>query len=122
MPATLSLTDEAVSRLRNVLETQQAPDGALRVFVTPGGCSGFSYGMQLDDERSEDDTVVTFDGVTVVVDELSLPQLEGAQIDYVNALMGGGFVVQNPNAVKTCSCGQSFDTVAGGGSARPCSS
>ena len=55
------------------------------------------------------------------MDELSLPQLDGAQIDYVNALMGGGFVVQNPNATKTCSCGQSFDTADGGGTARPCS-
>ena len=117
----LTMTDSAVSQLKQLLNKEGSPDKALRVYVSQGGCSGFSYGMQLDDERSEDDTIVTFDGVTVVVDELSLPQLEGAQIDYVNALMGGGFVVQNPNAVKTCSCGQSFDTAVGGGTARPCS-
>jgi iron-sulfur cluster assembly protein len=115
-----TMTESAVSQLKQLLQ-KEGPEKALRVYVSPGGCSGFSYGMQLDDERSEDDTAVTIDGVTVVVDELSRPQLEGAQIDYVNALMGGGFVVQNPNAVKTCSCGQSFDTAAGGGAARPCS-
>ena len=119
--AIVSLTAKASEKLKEIIAKQGRTDLALRVYVTPGGCSGFSYGMQLDDERSEDDTVVTFDGVTVVVDELSLPQLDGAQIDYVNALMGGGFVVQNPNAAKTCSCGQSFDTPGGGVSARPCS-
>lgn len=117
----LTMTDSAVSQLKQLLKKEESPEKALRVYVSPGGCSGFSYGMQLDDERSEDDTILTIDGVTVVVDELSLPQLEGAQIDYVNALMGGGFVVQNPNASKTCSCGQSFDTASGGGTARPCS-
>lgn len=117
----LTMTASAVSQLRNLLKKEASPDKALRVYVSPGGCSGFSYGMQLDDERSDDDTVITFEDVTVVVDELSKPQLEGAEIDYVNALMGGGFVVQNPNAVKTCSCGQSFDTAASGGAPRPCS-
>src|SRR3954453_14266141 len=115
----LTMTDSAVTQLKQLLKKDPNPEKALRVYVSPGGCSGFSYGMQLDDERSDDDTVVTFDGVTVVVDELSLPQLDGAQIDYVNALMGGGFVVQNPNATKTCSCGQSFDTAGGGGFGRP---
>ncbi|MGE3910033.1 MAG: iron-sulfur cluster insertion protein ErpA [Chloroflexota bacterium] len=117
----LTMTDSAVLQLKQLIKKDGNPDKALRVYVTPGGCSGFSYGMQLDDERSDDDTTYTIDGVTLVVDDFSLPQLEGAQIDYVNALMGGGFVVQNPNAVKSCSCGQSFDTAGGGGTARPCS-
>jgi iron-sulfur cluster assembly protein len=117
----LTMTDNAVSQLRQLLAKDQSPDKALRVYVTPGGCSGFSYGMTLDDERADDDQVFTIEGVQVVVDAFSLPQLDGAQIDYVNALMGGGFVVQNPNAVKSCSCGQSFDTAGGGGVARPCS-
>ena len=86
----LTMTDNAVLQLKQLIKKEGNPNKALRVYVTPGGCSGFSYGMQLDDERSDDDTVVNFDGVTVVVDELSLPQLERAQIDYVNALMGGG--------------------------------
>jgi iron-sulfur cluster assembly accessory protein len=118
--ASLSLTDEAISRLRNVLENQQAPEGALRVFVTPGGCSGFSYGMSLEETPAEDDEVVEQGGVKVVVDPFSLQYLEGAQIDFIDSLMGGGFTVVNPNAVKSCACGQSFDTVFGGGTAKPC--
>jgi iron-sulfur cluster assembly protein len=120
MPSTLSLTDEAVVRLRNVLDGQQAPDGALRVFVTPGGCSGFSYGMALEAEPADDDEVVEQAGVKVVVDAFSLQYLEGAQIDFIDSLMGGGFTVVNPNAVKSCACGQSFDTDFGGGAAKPC--
>jgi iron-sulfur cluster assembly protein len=117
---TLTLTDEAVTRLRNVLDSQQAPDGALRVFVSPGGCSGFSYGMSLEPEPADDDEVVEQSGVKVVVDPFSLQYLSGAQIDFIDSLMGGGFTVVNPNAVKSCACGQSFDTTFGGGAAKPC--
>jgi iron-sulfur cluster assembly protein len=120
MSSTLTLTDEAVVRLRSVLDNQQAPDGALRVFVSPGGCSGFSYGMSLEVESADDDEVVEQSGVKVVVDPFSLQYLSGAQIDFVDSLMGGGFTVVNPNAVKSCSCGQSFDTTFGGGAAKPC--
>jgi iron-sulfur cluster assembly accessory protein len=118
--SSLSLTDDAVVRLRRVLDDQNAPEGALRVFVTPGGCSGFSYGMSLEAEPAEDDEVVEQAGVKVVVDPFSLQYLEGAQIDFIDSLMGGGFTVINPNAVKSCACGQSFDTTHGGGAAKPC--
>src|SRR5918912_772416 len=117
---TLTLTDEAVSRLRSVLESQNAPEGALRVYVTPGGFSGFSYGMSLESEPAEDDEVVEQGGVKVVVDAFSLQYLQGAQIDFIDSLMGGGFTVVNPNAVRSCACGQSFDTSFGGGVAKPC--
>lgn len=120
---TVTLTDQAVERLRQVLQAQSAPSGALRVFVTPGGCSGFSYGMSLEPEvngGAEDDEIVEQSGVRVVVDAFSKQYLEGAQIDFVDALMGGGFTVVNPNAAKSCSCGQSFDTAFGGGAAKPC--
>src|ERR1700716_3843175 len=117
---TLTLTDEAVSRLRNVLDTQQAPDGALRVFVSPGGCSGFSYGMSPEVEPADDDEIVEQSGVKVVVDPFSLQYLSGAQIDFVDSLMGGGFTVVNPNAVKSCSGAQTFATSYGGGGAKPC--
>lgn len=117
----VTVTDGAVKQLRQLVEKQGNPDAALRVYVTPGGCSGFSYGMSLDDERSDDDKTFEVEGVKVVVDQFSLQYLDGAQLDYVEALMGGGFTVQNPNAAKTCSCGQSFDTNGGGGMARPCS-
>ena len=116
----VSLTDEAVSRLRSVLDSQHAPDGALRVFVTPGGCSGFSYGMSLETEPADDDEVVEQAGVKVVVDAFSLQYLDGAQIDFVDSLMGGGFTVINPNAVKSCACGQSFETSFDHGAAKPC--
>jgi len=116
----LTMTDSAVKQLRQLLSKDGDANKALRVYVTPGGCSGFSYGMSLDDERADDDQTITVEGVEVVVDPFSLQYLDGAQIDYVTALMGGGFTVQNPNAVKTCSCGQSFDTSGGGGTARPC--
>jgi len=116
----LTLTDEAVTRLKNVLETQAAPEGALRVFVTPGGCSGFSYGMSLEPEPADDDEIVEQAGVKVVVDPFSLQYLSGAQIDFIDSLMGGGFTVVNPNAVKSCACGQSFETEFDRGAAKPC--
>lgn len=116
----LSLTDEAVARLKGVLEAQSVPDGALRVYVAPGGCSGFSYGMSLEAEPADDDEVVEQAGVRVVVDPFSLQYLNGAQIDFIDSLMGGGFTVVNPNAVKSCACGQSFDTSFGGGAPKPC--
>jgi iron-sulfur cluster assembly protein len=118
--STVSLSDEAVRRLRSVLDSQKTPEGALRVYVTPGGCSGFSYGMSIETEPAEDDEIVEQEGVKVVVDAFSLQYLAGAQIDYVDALMGGGFQVVNPNAVQNCACGQSFDTAFGGGAAKPC--
>jgi iron-sulfur cluster assembly protein len=105
--------------LRSVLDNQQAPEGALRVFVSPGGCSGFSYGMSLEIEPADDDEVVEQSGVKVVVDPFSLQYLSGAQIDFVDSLMGGGFTVVNPNASRAAR-GQSFDTTFGGGAAKPC--
>jgi iron-sulfur cluster assembly protein len=117
---TVTLTDEAVSRLKSVLDAQGVPDGALRVFVTPGGCSGFSYGMNIELEPADDDDVVEQAGVKLVVDPFSSQYLAGAQVDFVDALMGGGFTVVNPNAVQSCACGQSFDTNMGGGAPKPC--
>src|SRR5260370_40804882 len=116
----LTLTDEAVDRLRSVLASQQVPDGALRVFVSPGGCSGFSYGMSLEAEPADDDEIVEQSGVRVVVDPFSLQYLSGAQIDFIDSLMGGGFTVFNPNAVKSYACGRSLDTPFGGGTAKAC--
>ena len=121
MTQLLTMTDEARAQLRWALDRQNKPNGALRVYVSPGGCSGFSYGMTLEDEPDPDDAVIDYDGVKVVVDEFSAQYLQGAQIDYEDSLMGGGFQVRNPNAVKNCACGQSFDAAQGGGQAKPCS-
>jgi iron-sulfur cluster assembly protein len=117
----LTMTDEARAQLRSVLDRQNKPQGALRVYVAPGGCSGFSYGMSLEEEIDADDAVVEYDGVRVVVDEFSAQYLRDALIDYEDSLMGGGFQVRNPNATRSCACGQSFDAVQGGGAPKPCS-
>ncbi len=104
----LTLTPSAVGRVRSMLQERNLPEHALRVFVTGGGCSGLRYGMALEGAPSETDARYSFDGVRVVVDPYSIDYLRGATIDYVEDLMGGGFKIENPNAQKSCGCGQSF--------------
>ena len=83
----------------------------MRIFVTAGGCSGLSYGMVVDDRSSDDDYVIEMNGAKLVVDRSSAPFIAGSVVDYkAEKLMGGGFVVNNPNAVSTCGCGESFKT------------
>jgi iron-sulfur cluster assembly protein len=116
----ISLTDQAVTQLRGLMQQQGLDDLGLRVFVAPGGCSGFQYGMRFEDSAMDGDAIESNEGITVYVDEFSAQYLEGAEIDFVDELMGGGFTVHNPNAVTGCACGQSFTSTNGGGSARPC--
>lgn len=106
----ISMTPVAVDQLKRFLAEQETPGYALRVFVAPGGCSGLQYGMTIDENADEGDEVIETDGVRVLVDNFSAMYLKGAEIDYVDALMGGGFTVKNPNSVGGCSCGHSFDT------------
>lgn len=107
----VELTDKAASELKAYLEKQGKPSGALRIFVTAGGCSGLSYGMVVDEKVTDDDFTVEVNGAKVVVDRSSAPFIAGSVIDYKSEkLMGGGFVVNNPNAVSTCGCGESFKT------------
>lgn len=88
---------------------QEADDSLrLRVFITGGGCNGFSYGFTFDDDVAEDDVVVQRAGVSMVVDAMSYPYLEGSQVDYIEDLSGSQFIVTNPNAASTCGCGNSF--------------
>jgi iron-sulfur cluster assembly accessory protein len=105
----ISLTETAVTRVKSILEQEKAsiPQGGLRIYVQGGGCSGFSYGMVLD-EITEGDQVFETSGVKVIVDPMSYRYLEGAQVDYKDDLMGGGFAISNPNAKSTCGCGHSF--------------
>jgi iron-sulfur cluster assembly protein len=119
--AVITVTEDALKHLAALRERSHAEELGLRVYVQPGGCSGFSYGMTLDDSPDADDQVFRYEGVKILVDPFSSQHLDGAQIDYVDALMGGGFQVQNPNAAHSCACGQSFDSVHGGGTAKPCS-
>jgi len=107
----VTLTELAAKKVRELGE-QEGQMGALRVFVTGGGCAGFSYGMAFDEVR-EDDEVYDQHGIQLVVDRESLPLLDGAVIDYVESLTGSGFTIDNPNAVRSCSCGHSFNTDGG---------
>lgn len=116
----ISLTNQAATQLKGLMRDQGLDDLGLRVFVAPGGCSGFQYGMRFEDTPMEGDVVESADGIRLYVDEFSAQYVDGAEIDYVDELMGGGFTVHNPNAITNCSCGQSFTTASGGGASRPC--
>jgi iron-sulfur cluster assembly accessory protein len=118
--ATVTLTSDALTQLRTLLARENNPALALRVFVSGGGCSGMQYGMAFDDAVRPMDEVVENDGVRVLVDEMSAPYIRGSEIDYVDSLMGAGFTVHNPNAVRSCSCGHSFDTGEDAGNAHAC--
>jgi len=112
MKPIVQLTEKASAELKVYLEKQGKPAAALRIFVTAGGCSGLSYGMVVDEKYGDDDFVINAGGAKVVVDRSSAPFIAGSVIDYRSEkLMGGGFVVSNPNAVSTCGCGESFKTV-----------
>ena len=102
------LTDTATDKVRTLMDAEGVADLALRVAVRPGGCSGFSYEMFFDTDVSDDDTTLDYSGVKVVVDQSSAMLLEGATLDYKDGLQGAGFSINNPNAQRTCGCGQSF--------------
>lgn len=101
-------TDEAVSKVRELIQEEGNPELKLRVFVTGGGCSGFQYGFTFDEVVNDDDTALSRDGVTLLVDPMSYQYLVGAEIDYTEGLEGSQFVIKNPNATSTCGCGSSF--------------
>jgi len=102
------LTDAAATKVRQLLDEENNRALMLRVFVTGGGCSGFQYGFTFEEEINDGDTQVTKDGVTLLVDPLSFQYLVGAEIDYTEDLQGEHFVIRNPNAITSCSCGSSF--------------
>jgi len=116
----VTMTSLASTKLKEIIEKQGRSDLALRVYVTPGGCSGFSYGMTFAEGAEEGDVIAEQEGVRVVIDPMSAMYLKGSEIDYVDALMGGGFALRNPNAVSSCGCGQSFKTAGEGGTAKAC--
>ncbi len=120
---TVSITDKASEKVKSLLKEKGAESGALRVFVAGGGCSGYQYGMAIAQEVEEDDFVLEHGGVRLLIDPESAPLLKGAEIDYVEDIMKSGFTIFNPNAVKSCACGSSFDTADSSGkeSAHACS-
>jgi iron-sulfur cluster assembly accessory protein len=105
---TIVLTATATTKVAQLIAAENDPSLALRVAVRPGGCSGFSYEMFFDGDIADDDIVKEFDGVKVVTDPTSAGMLKGATLDYKDALTGGGFSIDNPNAQRTCGCGNSF--------------
>ena len=104
----LLFSDAAAHKVRELIVEENNPNLKLRVYISGGGCSGFQYGFTFDETRADDDLAVNKDGVTLVVDPLSLQYLMGAEIDYTENLQGARFVIRNPNAKTTCGCGSSF--------------
>ena len=107
-PNEIRLTDNAVTKVRALVEDEGNPDLKLRVYITGGGCSGFQYGFSFDEAVSEDDTIIERGGVTALIDPMSYQYLVGSEVDYSEGLEGSRFVVNNPNATTTCGCGASF--------------
>ncbi len=104
----IKFTDACVAKVKELLSEEENPNMPLRVFVQGGGCQGFQYGFQFEEAKEADDTVILCDGVTFLVDPLSFQYLVGAEIDFKDELEGAQFVIRNPNAVTSCSCGSSF--------------
>jgi iron-sulfur cluster insertion protein len=108
LPAPIIFTDAAAGKVAELVAEEGNPDLKLRVFVQGGGCSGFQYGFTFDELVNEDDTKMEKNGVTLLIDAMSLQYLVGAEIDYKDDLEGAQFVIRNPNAQTTCGCGSSF--------------
>ena len=106
----MTVTEAAAAKAAEMLASQNQADAAIRVFVKSGGCSGYSYGMSIDEKSLEGDRYFEDRGVKLVVDPKSWPLLRGSEVDYIENMMGGGFSVNNPNATSACGCGHSFRT------------
>jgi len=107
-PGAVTLTANAAKRVAALRAQENAPGAFLRLAVSGGGCSGFQYGFSFDDNRQDGDAVFERDGVALVVDDVSLELVKGAEIDFVEDMMGASFQVKNPNAESSCGCGNSF--------------
>ncbi len=106
----VSVTEAAAKKVIELRSREGKADANLRLFVKSGGCSGFSYGLAFDDKINDGDKLEDHSGVPVVIDQFSQQYVDGAEIDYVDSLMGSGFAINNPNAVSSCACGSSFNT------------
>jgi iron-sulfur cluster assembly accessory protein len=116
----VTLSDAAVAKLTELTKDETDPNVGLRVYVYSGGCSGYRYGMMLEDQPADEDVRVQSKGISVYVDPQSTQLLRGSEIDYVDTLMGAGFTVNNPNAVSGCGCGSSFRTDESAGAPGAC--
>jgi iron-sulfur cluster insertion protein len=107
-PPPLVFTDSAASKVKELVDEEGNPDLKLRVFVQGGGCSGFQYGLMIEEGGGAGDQVYESNGVRLFVDPVSISYLKGAEVDFVDTVTGGGFTIKNPNATSTCGCGSSF--------------
>src|SRR3954466_14159540 len=114
------LSEAAATKLQELVTAEQNPDLGLRVYVYSGGCSGFRYGMMLEDQPPDEEVRVQSRGINVYIDPQSTQYITGSEIDYLDTLMGAGFTVNNPNAVSACGCGSSFKTADSAGSPGAC--
>jgi iron-sulfur cluster insertion protein len=105
---TIIFTEAAANKVAALIQEEGNPDLMLRVYIQGGGCSGFQYGFSFDESESEGDTRVVTNGVTLLVDPMSMQYLMGAEVDYSEGLQGAQFIIRNPNATTTCGCGSSF--------------
>lgn len=104
----ITVSDKAVDKIKDILDSEQKSEGFIRIGIKGGGCSGFTYLLDIEEKQKEDDQVYNFGGVNVLVDSKSIIYLAGTELDYTDGLNGAGFVFNNPNAQRTCGCGNSF--------------
>ncbi|MEB1809151.1 MAG: iron-sulfur cluster assembly accessory protein [Bacillaceae bacterium] len=116
----ITITESAIARIKEMLNEEEEQGLKLRIGVKGGGCSGLSYGMGFDKEEQDTDQKLDYDGLEVLVDEESAPVLKGVVIDYKQNMMGGGFTIENPNAIASCGCGSSFRTAENAGKPEEC--
>ena len=111
----INVSSAAATKITELLTEEQKLNSGLRVFVQGGGCSGFQYGLMIEESGGDGDQVFESNGVKLYVDPISIRYLKGAEVDFVETVTGGGFTIKNPNATSTCGCGSSFTTEEGGG-------
>jgi iron-sulfur cluster assembly accessory protein len=109
----VTLTQLAADAVRGVIAQKNLPGYALRLYISGGGCSGFQYGLALDSNIRAEDIITETDGIKLIIDEVSIKYLQGATVDYVEGITNSGFKIINPNAITSCNCGQSFNSVEG---------
>ena len=108
-PSVITVTEAAASKIKELLAEENKPESGLRVFVQGGGCSGFQYGLMIEESGGVGDQTYDSNGIKLYVDPVSLSYLKGAEVDFVDTITGGGFTIKNPNATSTCGCGSSFN-------------
>ena len=108
-PSLINVTESAASKIKDLLAEENKADSGLRVFVQGGGCSGFQYGLMIEESGGVGDQTFESNGIKLYVDPVSLSYLKGAEVDFVDTITGGGFTIKNPNATSTCGCGSSFN-------------